>query len=69
MLGSFSAEAHLDPMIFFDITYSHSNTYDDFIQKIDTSGNLIWHQIIGAEGVDECIGVEVDDNNNIYVSG
>jgi hypothetical protein len=42
---------------------------DIFIEKMDSSGNFIWAKAIGSTYYDQGYGIEVDEANNVYVSG
>ena len=49
-------------------SYSCSGVYDLFLEKFDGSGNFIWARTAGSSGDDIGVGLEVDSNNNVYVS-
>lgn len=42
---------------------------DAFISKFSSTGNLLWGTYLGAGAFDSGYGIEVDNNNNIYVGG
>ena len=42
---------------------------DGFIAKFDPSGNLIYSTYLGGTGGDNCKGIAVDLNGNVYVTG
>ena len=47
-----------------------SNGLDDvFIQKLDSSGNLVWAKSIGSSGDDQGFAIAIDSSNNLYTSG
>lgn len=51
--------------------YQNTNAglYDAFVVKFDQMGNRIWGSYFGGEKDDECRGVCVDNNRNIYITG
>lgn len=63
-VGSFKDTIDLDPGPSNVLAYS--TTYAVFIQKLDSSGNLIWAKTIDA---DLAFHVEIDALDNIYVIG
>ncbi len=42
---------------------------DIFVQKLDSSGNLIWVKQMGGKGDDMAKSITVDASNNVYVTG
>ncbi len=50
-------------------TSSSSGNYDAFIVKYNSSGIQIWNRTWGGSGADEALGVVVDQNDYIYVTG
>ena len=44
-------------------------TYDAFVAKLDSSGNLLWNTFLGAGGSDLGYGLAVDGGGNVYVGG
>lgn len=46
-----------------------SGPSDIFIQKTDSSGNLIWALRFGGTGVDKCNALAYDKNGNLYLAG
>lgn len=45
------------------------NTWDVFFQKLDSAGNFMWAERIGAAMIDACTDVEVDSLGNFYACG
>lgn len=45
--------------------------YDAAISKLDSNGNFVWAKQIGGTDIDDGgnIGISVDSNNNIYITG
>lgn len=43
--------------------------YDAFIHKLDSAGNFIWAKRIGAAGIEQGLGVGVDDTGAVTISG
>jgi hypothetical protein len=49
---------------------SGSSTYDAFVTKINASGaTLIYSTYLGGSGLDDGLGITVDDSGNAYVTG
>jgi len=42
---------------------------DIFLAKFDPSGNAVWAKSAGGKGVDQGIGIRIDNNGNSYVTG
>jgi len=42
---------------------------DDFISKLDSSGNFVWAKAMGGTGVDECYSIAVDASGYVYTTG
>ncbi|MCF8374432.1 MAG: PKD domain-containing protein [Bacteroidales bacterium] len=45
------------------------NSDDIFICKLNTLGNFEWARSIGGQGIDQGVGIKVDNNDNIYLTG
>lgn len=48
---------------------SSNGSSDIFIQKLDSSGNLIWVKSIGGSSYDEAYSITTDNIGNVYVTG
>lgn len=46
-----------------------SGVSDIFISKLDSSGNFVWAKKVGGTGDDYGNGLDMDANNNIYITG
>ncbi|MCP4702773.1 MAG: hypothetical protein GY862_38830 [Gammaproteobacteria bacterium] len=47
-----------------------SSSYDVFVAKLDSSGNLLWNTFLGGSGLEDTGGaLAVDAGGNIYVTG
>ena len=42
---------------------------DFYIEKFDRNGNFIWVKTLGSFGEDECNGIYIDAQKNIYLTG
>lgn len=57
-----------------DVTENHpadngSNTYDYWITRLDTSGNLLWQKSFGGSDDDEAISIQQISDGNFIVAG
>ncbi|MCF8297459.1 MAG: SBBP repeat-containing protein [Saprospiraceae bacterium] len=68
LTGCFQNTVDFDPNIGVVNAASHGNS-DFFIEKLDSSGNLIWVKTIGGNGGDIGADIITDSNNNIYITG
>ena len=67
--GHFSGTVDFDPGIgVFNLT-SKGVYRDYFVQKMDTSGNLIWVKSMGGTGPDGGGTINADADDNLYVTG
>src|SRR5262245_22245643 len=46
-----------------------SNTQDNFVAKLDASGNFLWANQYGGNNIDLAFGLTVDRNSNVIVTG
>lgn len=66
--GMFSGTADFDPGPgIFNLTSVGS--LDNFISKLDSSGNFVWANNFGGSGIDESFCISSDLNGNIYTTG
>lgn len=66
--GEFGGTVDFDP----DIASTHktsSGSTDIFVQKLDTSGSLIWIQTMPGTSIDNCYSITCDLENEIYLTG
>ena len=50
-------------------SHSSSGSYDIFVALLDTSGNWIWSETVGASSSDYAHGVALAESGNVYVTG
>ncbi len=68
--GRFRRTADFDPGAgTTNLTSASSNYYDIFIQKLDTSGNLIWAKRMGGNSSDYGYSITTDNIGNVYTTG
>jgi len=66
--GWFQGTADFDPGVgIFNLI--SAGTTDIFIQKLDTSGNLLWAKSVGNIGGEAGWGIAVDASGNVYATG
>lgn len=66
--GSFSNTADFDPGLgTFNLT-STGNT-DNFVSKLDSSGNFLWAKQLGGTDDDDSYAIAVDATSNVYTVG
>ncbi|MDH4474514.1 MAG: T9SS type A sorting domain-containing protein [Fluviicola sp.] len=53
----------------FNMTSNTTTWYDVFITKFDASGNFIWAKSIGGSLNDVPLSLELDNSNNLLISG
>jgi hypothetical protein len=68
LTGYFSDTTDFDPG---NGVYNLVSVYGDdfFIQKLDADGNLVWAKGIGSVGGDRGLGIELDSQGNVFVTG
>ena len=54
---------------FGSTSFSSSGSYDAYVAVLDTMGNWLWAQKIGASSSDYAHGVAIADSGNVYVTG
>ena len=54
---------------FDNVSVSNNGSYDAFIAKFDSNGNIVWLDNAGGSGNEYCTSLKVCDNGNIYVTG
>jgi hypothetical protein len=68
LTGVFFGTVDFDPNInVYNITSNGSS--DIFIQKLDSSGNLIWVKTIGGSSIELSNSIAIDLNENLYITG
>ena len=49
--------------------HSSSGSYDVFVALLDTAGNWLWSETVGASSSDYAHGVALAESGNVYVTG
>ncbi|NJS16231.1 MAG: hypothetical protein HC787_03120, partial [Nostocaceae cyanobacterium CSU_2_110] len=52
-----------------DSTVSGGESSDIFVTKLDNNGDKLWSENFGGTNDDEVYGIDVDSQNNIYLTG
>ena len=66
--GEFEGTADFDPGV-GTLNLTSAGDHDIFIQKLDSSGNLLWVKQIGGTNNDYCWSMVVDATGNVYTTG
>jgi len=69
-IGDFYGTPDFDPGTgVFNLTSTTSGTDDVFVQKLDSSGNFVWAVSFGGTEIDQAWEIEVDFDDNVYITG
>ncbi len=68
VIGNFQGTVDFDPNSGVS-NLTSNGAYDFFVQKLNSSGNLIWVKSIGGSGSDKGNGITIDSNNDIIFTG
>ncbi len=68
VIGNFQGTVDFDPNSSV-VNITSNGAYDFFVQKLNSSGNLIWVKSIGGSGSDKGNGITIDSNNDIIFTG
>ncbi|MBE9047406.1 SBBP repeat-containing protein [Pleurocapsales cyanobacterium LEGE 10410] len=52
-----------------DLGEANAGSYDAWVVKYDSDGNQLWSEQFGTSGDDASVAIEVDLNNNIFLTG
>lgn len=67
--GVFRGTADFDPGVGVYNLISTPNSYDVFIQKLDSAGNFIWAVTFGGNSTEDVSCITRDLSGNIYITG
>lgn len=67
IIGGIIASPGLGTTGSYQSVYAGNN--DGYVMKMSAAGNRIWATYFGGSGFDIVNGVQVDENNNIYIAG
>ncbi|MFA4851532.1 MAG: T9SS type A sorting domain-containing protein [Bacteroidales bacterium] len=59
----------MDSLVYDNFTVQSNGSYDIFVMKIDSDGNLIWALTAGNASGDYSRSIARDDNGNLYITG
>ena len=48
---------------------SNAGSFDAFLAKYDSTGTKLWTKQLGTSGAEDSLGVAIDSNNNVYITG
>lgn len=68
VVGSFAGIVDFDPGPEIQNLTAQGNN-DNYIQKFDTDGNLIWSKSFGGPGEDHAGSIATDNSGNLYIVG
>ena len=66
--GSFEDTADFDPGP-GTANLTSAGSYDAFVVKLDSGGNLDWAKRLGGTAADQSLGMALDDSGNVYLCG
>jgi len=66
--GAYNGTTDLDPGVGVD-AHTAAGANDQFILKLDPTGQFVWSTVMGSTLGDEGFGVDVDSENNVYGTG
>lgn len=66
--GFFDGTVDFDPSAAV-FNLSSIGSWDVFVSKLDSLGNLIWTKQFGGIGVDNGVSIDLDNSGNVYVTG
>ena len=67
-VGTYNGPTDFDPGVGITVL-TPVNTYDMFVQKLDSNGNFLWAKSFGGVGVDIVESCALDDLGNLYTTG
>jgi len=67
-VGWFEGTVDFDPGA-DEFNLTSNGTRDIFISKLDSSGNFVWAQSMGATGFDQAYSIYIDTAGNIFLTG
>ena len=68
VVGYYLNQTDFDPGPGVSIDTSRGES-DAYILKLNPAGELLWHVTMGGSWYEDALGVVVDQNDNIYVTG
>ena len=69
LTGSYKDQVIIQKSTSADTLVSVANTTDFFVQKLSSSGNVIWNQSFGSISTDHTTGLDILSDNAIILSG
>lgn len=66
--GSFYGTIDFDPGPSND-SRTALNNWDVYVRKLDSNGSMVWTVILGGAGEDNGLGIAIDQNQNILITG
>ncbi len=67
--GFMNGPADFDPDINFVQSLPSLGSNDIFVSKLNSLGDYVWGRVMGGTSLENGYSIEVDQSNNIYVSG
>ncbi|MFN8310464.1 MAG: SBBP repeat-containing protein [Chitinophagales bacterium] len=67
--GYFSGTVDMDPSATTANLISATTSFDCYVQKLDSSGNLLWARRMGGDDDDETNALAADASGNVYAAG
>jgi hypothetical protein len=67
--GYYAGQVDFDPGTGVKMLNSINNGWDVFLAKYTSGGGLVWVRNIGGDGEDYLSSIDIDENENIYLTG
>ena len=69
LTGTIRDSVDIDPGTTVNKIYTNNGSYDAFVQKLDTAGNMIFFKKVGGNSQTIAKAIELDNSNNILFTG
>ncbi|MBL0315868.1 MAG: hypothetical protein IPP69_08850 [Flavobacteriales bacterium] len=67
--GMFENTSDFDPSTSESFELTAAGSVDAYIWKLNSDGQFIWAKRVGSAAYDESYGIDVDENDNVFIGG